>query len=273
MNLRETVQSAIKEDLPREDITTDYLELEDLPGRARLVAKQTLVLSGREVFELVFRELEPEIQIKWDFDDGDTVAKGKTICSMNGTLVTLLKGERTALNFLAHLSGIATLTSLFVAKMKGTKARILDTRKTTPNLRKLEKAAVRHGGGTSHRAHLSERILIKENHIRAAGSITEAVRRLRSESTSRPIEVEVTNMSEIEESLTCQVEQILLDNMNNEDIKGAVARIKGQCLIEASGNMSLDRVESVAKLGVDFISVGQLTHSAPAADVSLLFER
>jgi nicotinate-nucleotide pyrophosphorylase (carboxylating) len=272
VNLREIVQNALKEDLPREDITTDFLELADRPGSARLVTKQVLTLSGREVFELVFRELEPAIKFSWHFDDGDTILNGKTICAVNGTLVNLLKGERTALNFLGHLSGIATLTSQFVAKMKGTKTKIIDTRKTTPNMRKLEKAAVRHGGGTNHRAHLSERILVKENHIRAVGSIGEVVNRLRSKNPGRPIEIEVTSIKEIDEALASKVEQVLLDNMSNAEIGQAVTQIAGRCLIEASGNMTLDRVESVAKLGVDFISVGKLTHSAGTADVSLLFD-
>jgi len=273
VNIREIVQWALKEDIPRDDVTTDSLGIESKTGRATLVAKQNLVLSGREVFELSFRELDPGIKIRWNYDDADNISSGQAICVVEGPLVPLLKAERTALNFLGHLSGIATLTAGFAAKMKGTKTKIIDTRKTTPGLRKLEKAAVRHGGGSNHRAHLSERILVKENHIRAVGSIKETVRRLREKSESKPIEIEVTNEKEIAEALSSGVEQVLLDNMTLEQIESAVKLIKGRCLIEASGNMTLDRVESVAKLGVDFISVGQLTHSAPSADVSLLFER
>lgn len=272
MNLRELVQMSLKEDIPRDDITTDSLDLGDRRGHARLVAKQELILSGREVFEAVFRELDGGVQIQWNFDDADRIEKGAVICQIAGPLANLLKAERTALNFLGHLSGISTLTSNFVERVRGTRTKIIDTRKTTPGLRKLEKTAVRHGGGVNHRAHLSERILVKENHLRAVGGITETVRRLRSKHGSKPIEVEVTNLREVDEALAAGVDQLLFDNMTLEDMAEGVKRVRGRAAIEASGNMSLDRVESVAKLGIDFISVGQLTHSAPSVDVSLLFD-
>jgi nicotinate-nucleotide pyrophosphorylase (carboxylating) len=272
-DLVKLVSLALLEDMPKGDITTDALKCEKKKGQAQLVAKQDLMLSGCSTFAAVFKKTDPKTKIKWRFKDGAFVSKGEVICELLGNLAGLLKGERTALNFLGHLSGIATVTSRFVEKTKGTKCKITDTRKTTPGLRRLEKDAVVHGGGTNHRLNLSDGILIKENHIRAAGCITACVDLLRKKRPKMPIEVEVTGLDEIKEALACKVERVLLDNMDNETTKKAVELIAGRCLIEASGNMTLDRIESVAKLGVDFISVGQITHSAPSADVSLLFER
>jgi len=273
IDINTIVKQALQEDMPSGDITTDSLGFENKSGKAKLLAKQDLTLSGCTLFDATFKLLDSKTEIKWHFKDGDRVTRGQNICELSGKLSVLLKGERTALNFLGHLSGIATLTSLFVEKTKGTRCKITDTRKTTPGFRNLEKNAVLHGGGSNHRMNLSDGILIKENHIRAAGSILECVKLTRSQHPKMPVEVEVTNLDEINEALSCNTERILLDNMNNELTEKAVKLIAGKSIIEASGNMTLDRIESVAKLGVDFISVGQITHSAPNADVSLLFER
>jgi nicotinate-nucleotide pyrophosphorylase (carboxylating) len=263
---------AIHEDIPNGDITTDPLGAEGVRGRAVLKAKQDLVLSGVEAFTETFKQIDSSSRVQWTKKDGDFIKNGTVICTIDGSLPSLLKSERTALNFLGHLSGVATLTAKFVEKTKGTQTRIMDTRKTTPGLRQLEKNAVRHGGGHNHRFCLSDAILIKENHIRTAGGITAAVESIREAHPKTFIEVEVTNMDEIKEALNSKVDRVLLDNMSNEEISKAVNFIAKKCSIEASGNMTLDRIQSVATLGVDFISVGLLTHSAPVADVSLLFE-
>jgi len=266
------IKQAIKEDIPKGDLTTDGLKLNLKKGEARLVAKQDLVLSGITLFEKTFKFVNTKTKLKWSYKDGQSVKKNSEICIISGRLDSLLKAERTALNFLGHLSGIATLTQAFVKEVGGTTTKIIDTRKTTPGLRILEKTAVVHGGGKNHRLNLSKAILIKENHIRAIGSISKAVQLLRKRWKSLPIEVEGTNDDEINEALKCGVERLLLDNMSLEEMESAVKLVNKRAIIEASGNMTLDRVKSVAKLGVNFISVGSLTHSAPSADLSLLFK-
>lgn len=272
LTIRDLIQHAIREDLPQGDLTTDLVCDKNLKGKAKLVAKEDLVLSGAEVFEAVFKELEPNTQVKWMFNDGDLVLKKQTIAVVSGNFASILKAERTALNFLGHLCGIATLTRCYVEKLKGTSAKLLDTRKTTPLLRSLQKEAVRHGGGENHRMNLSEAILIKENHIAAAGSIKAAVQRVREES-HLPIEVEVTNLQQVQEAIECKVERMMFDNMSNDDVRKAVDLLPADVETEASGNMSLDRIEEVAATGVKYISVGALTHSAPNADLSLLVEK
>ena len=236
-----------------------------------MLAKEDLVLSGRLVFEEVIGTLDSTARLTWYFKDGDFVLKGQHLCMIQGDLVQTLKAERVALNLLGHLSGIATLTRHFVDQVRNTKTKILDTRKTTPILRELEKKAVRGGGGTNHRKNLSEAIMIKDNHIRAAGSITRAVTRIR-EHSQFPITVEVTTLDEVKEAVGLKVQRLLLDNMSNEVMKQVLAYIPPSIETEASGNMRLDRVKSVAELGVGFVSVGLITHSAPSADISLEFE-
>lgn len=270
-DLKKTVQSALLEDLPQGDLTTDPLHIEENVGRARLIAKEDLVLSGSQLFTITFHELDPAIKLQWQFKDGDFVLKGQTICTLKGSLAALLKGERVALNFLGHLSGIATLTRCFVKAVEKTATKILDTRKTTPGLRSLEKEAVRHGGGHNHRMNLSDAVLIKENHIRAAGSIKNAMGLIRTH-TTLPIEVEVRNLDEVRQALDAKADRLLLDNMSNDTISETMKIVPYGVQIEASGNMTLDRVADVAELGVHFISVGAITHSAPCADVSLLFD-
>jgi nicotinate-nucleotide pyrophosphorylase (carboxylating) len=271
MHLKELINLAYAEDIPRGDVTTEGLGLSERLGDAKLVAKEDLVLAGRHVFESCVLHIVPDMQLKWQFKDSDFILKGQVVCWLRGDLVKLLKAERVALNFLGRMSGIATLTRCFVQEMQGTKCKILDTRKTTPLLRELEKEAVRAGGGTNHRMNLSAAILIKENHIRAAGSMSAAIAAIRKK-TTEPIEVECSTLEEVDIALKERVQRILLDNMSTEDIKKARAKIPAMIQVEASGNMRLERVREVAATGVDFISVGALTHSAPVADFSLLFE-
>lgn len=271
MTLQELIRAAIKEDMPNGDVTTESLALKPRMGRARLKAKDDIVLSGALAFEQSMQTLEPSARIKWHFEEGDKILKNQIICTIEGDLIQILKAERVALNFLGHLSGIATHTHRFVEKMVGTQTKILDTRKTTPAFRELEKKAVIHGGGTNHRMNLSDAILIKDNHIDVMGGITQAVQRVR-ENSNLPIEVEACTLEQVQEAVNLKVQRILLDNMNNELLAKAIAIIPTTIETEASGNMSLDRVGSVAALGVNYISVGALTHSAPCADVSLLFQ-
>lgn len=271
MTTHDLIKAALKEDMPFGDITTDSLAVKPKIGEAILKAKSDLVLSGSTAFEQTLLFLEPNVKIKWLFEEGDLVYKGQTICSIEGDLLQVLKAERVALNFLGLLSGIATLTRKYVKAVEGTRCKILDTRKTTPLFRELEKRAVVHGGGQNHRFNLSDAILIKDNHISLMGGITQAVTRTRQH-TSLPIEVEASTIDQVKEAVSLRVDRILLDNMTNEALKEARALVPDFVKTEASGNMNLERVGSVAALGIDFISVGALTHSAPCADVSLLFD-
>lgn len=264
------IKAALKEDMPHGDVTTDSLAVRPKQGEATLKAKMDLVLSGAHVFEETMNFLEPQVRIKWHFNEGDFVYKGQNICSIEGNLIQVLKAERTALNFLGRLSGIATLTRQYVKETEGTKTKILDTRKTTPLLRELEKRAVSHGGGTNHRLNLSDAVMIKDNHIAMMGGITKAVERLRQH-CDLPIEVEATTIEQVKECVSLNIHRILLDNMSNELLTEALKYIPPNIQTEASGNMTLPRIKSVALIGVDFISVGALTHSAPNADVSLEF--
>lgn len=270
MTLLELIRAAVKEDMPQGDVTTESLALKPRQGRARLKAKEDLVLSGAAAFEQTMQLLEPGCRVKWHFEEGDEILNGQIICTIEGDLVQVLKAERVALNFLGHLSGIATFTRRFVKKVAHTKTKILDTRKTTPGLRDLEKRAVVHGGGVNHRMNLSDAILIKDNHITVMGGIANAITRVR-EHSQLPIEVETRTLAEVKEAISLGATHLLLDNMNNDMLKQALAMIPEGVQTEASGNMNLDRVPSVAELGVTFISVGALTHSAPCADVSLVF--
>jgi len=271
MRLPELIKYAAEEDQPSGDITTDNLNLADRKIKAKLFAKEDLVLSGREAFSRAIVEFDGLAEFKWYFEDGQTVLKGQAVCVIKGTAKGLLKGERIALNLLGHLSGIATYTKIFVQKVKHTKTKILDTRKTTPLFRELEKKAVRDGGGFNHRMNLSEFVMIKDNHIQAVGSLSEAVQRVRQHVNS-PIEIEASNLDLVKEAVELKVNRIMLDNMNTEEMREALQLIPPWIETEASGNMTLDRVTQVAELGVNFISVGALTHSAPNADFSLQFD-
>jgi len=274
MNLSELVQRALDEDMPQGDLTTDALDLGERRGHAQLIAKQNLVLSGSKPFSLAFELVSKESEVRWKKKDGESAKPSDVLCEIEGPLAALLKSERTALNFLGRLSGIATLTRKFVSQRANNRTQIVDTRKTTPLLRELEKKAVMDGGGVNHRFGLSDGVLIKENHIRAVGSITGAVQKMRAKNKGLPVEVEITNLTELKEALECKVERVLLDNMLTPQMEEAMQAVRAapfKCLVEASGNMSLERIAEVSRLSVDFISVGALTHSAPAADVSLLF--
>jgi nicotinate-nucleotide pyrophosphorylase (carboxylating) len=271
MKLYELIKAALKEDMPTGDLTTESLALNPRIGYARLIAKQNLVISGSVAFEQTMSTLEPNVKIKWHFEEGQTVLNKQIICTIQGDLIQILKAERVALNFLMHLSGIATLTQQFVKAVENSNCKILDTRKTTPAYRDLEKRAVVHGGGFNHRMNLSSAILIKDNHISVMNGISAAVKRVR-EHTDKNIEVEARTLDDVKECVNLKVNRILLDNMDNEMTKKAVSLIPDPIEIEASGNMSLQRVSSVAALGVHYISVGALTHSSPAADVSLMFD-
>ena len=271
MTLVELIRAAIKEDMPNGDVTTESLAMKPRFGRARLKAKEDVVVSGAMAFEQTMLNLEPNCKVKWHFEEGDQVLKNQIICTIEGDLVQILKAERVALNFLGHLSGIATFTRRFVKALEGMPTRVLDTRKTTPTFRELEKKAVMHGGGLNHRMNLSTAILIKDNHIAVMGGVQQAVTRTRAHS-NLPIEVEASNLEQVKQAVEMKVHRILLDNMDNENLTRARALVPKEIQTEASGNMTLDRVRSVADIGIDFISVGALTHSAPVADVSLIFD-
>lgn len=271
MKTIDLIKAALSEDMPSGDITTDSLGVPPRQGTARLIAKQNLVLSGHTVFEQTVLLVEPNAKLKWHFTDGSSVLKGQTICSIHADLVQLLKAERTALNFLMHLSGIATLTSQFVELTRGSQTRILDTRKTLPGYRELEKKAVKDGGGLNHRKNLSDAILIKDNHVALVGGISEAVRRVRQYS-ELPITVEAGTLSQVKECVELKVSRILLDNFSNEALLQVLELIPKTIQTEVSGNVTKERIPFLCQLGVDFISIGALTHSAPSADISLLFD-
>ncbi|MBX3040479.1 MAG: carboxylating nicotinate-nucleotide diphosphorylase [Bdellovibrionaceae bacterium] len=271
MTILDLIKAAIKEDMPRGDVTTESLALKPRHGFARLKAKEDIVLSGSMPFEQTMQILEPNAKLSWHFEEGQAILKGQIVCTIEGDLVQILKAERVALNFLGHLSGIATHTRRFVRQIEGTTTKILDTRKTTPGLRDLEKRAVVHGGGFNHRLNLSTAILLKDNHLSVMGGIASAINRVR-EHSQLPIEVEAKTLDEVKEAVQLGVHRILLDNMDDETLRQAKALVPSTIETEASGNMALDRVRKVADIGIDYISVGALTHSAPVADVSLLFD-
>lgn len=271
MTLSELIAQAYEEDLPTGDLTTQSLNIKERKGRARLIAKEDLVLAGRDVFEACVRLKAPSTELNWQFKDSDFVLNKQTVCWLKGNLIDILQAERVALNFLGRLSGIASLTRCYVQETQGTKCKILDTRKTTPLLRQLEKQAVRAGGGHNHRMSLSDAVLLKDNHIRAVGSLTEAMRTVR-ESYSGFVEVECSTLDEVREAVKNRASRILLDNMTTAQMREARELIPAIIEVEASGNMTIARIREVAETGVDYISVGALTHSAPTADFSLLFE-
>ncbi|HUN55074.1 MAG TPA: carboxylating nicotinate-nucleotide diphosphorylase [Smithella sp.] len=264
------IKDALHEDIGTGDITTRATVSPGKKGRALAIAKDDFVIAGIDIFARTFRCLDKNIKIKKLINDGCRAKKGDLIAEVTGSLSNILQAERVSLNLFQRMSGIATLTSKYVEAVRGCKAVILDTRKTAPNLRILDKMAVRIGGGTNHRIGLYDGVLIKDNHIEAAGGITAAVRAQRKY-VRRPmkIEVETKNMAEVREALRCGVEIIMLDNMNVPAMKKAVDFVAGRALIEASGNISLKNVEAIAAIGVDYISVGELTHSVRAADISL----
>ncbi len=288
------IRAALDEDIGPGDITTSAILVRDSAAGARLVAKQDLVLAGLPLAERVFRALDPAIRFDAKFTEGTAVPAQSTVVEIAGRSRAILSAERTALNFLAHLSGIATLTRRFVEAVAGTGARIRDTRKTTPLLRQLEKYAVRMGGGTNHRFGLFDAVLIKENHIQMAGSVAEALRRAQQYLASRapemtayesfgppagdtrtPIQVEVRNAAELREALAAGADAVLLDNVFPVEAARLIAIVRREqpgCVVEISGRVNLSNVRAYAEGGADFISIGALTHSAPAADLTLLVD-
>ncbi|MHB8830311.1 MAG: carboxylating nicotinate-nucleotide diphosphorylase [Syntrophales bacterium] len=268
--LTEFIRSALSEDIGAGDITTNAVMAGSESGAASATAKDELVLAGIEVFGEVFLTLDPTLIFTPRKQDGENIARGEILADISGSLASILTAERVALNLLQRMCGIATMTSRFVKEAAGTKARIIDTRKTVPGLRALDKYAVRAGGGFNHRFALYDGVLIKDNHIAAAGGITAAVRRAREFIPhTLKIEVEVKDSAELQEALLAGADSILLDNMDVSGIAAAVGIVQGRVPLEASGNMTLGRVRRVAETGVDFISVGALTHSVQAADISL----
>jgi nicotinate-nucleotide pyrophosphorylase (carboxylating) len=267
-DLDEIVAAALNEDLGDGDVTTRYVVGPDLLGEARVIAKNPGVLSGAEAAACVFAMVQPPCEYLALAPEGGSLERGDEVARIVGPLGSILTGERTALNFLQRLSGIATLTRRYVdALAPYENVTLLDTRKTTPGLRFLERAAVRDGGGHNHRAGLWDAILIKDNHVAAAGGVTAAVKRARK--AGMPVEVEVDTLSQLDEALDVGAEIVLLDNMSPEQMRRAVEITAGRALLEASGGMTLEGAVAAAKAGVDRISVGALTHSAPALDLSL----
>lgn len=262
------VRRAIREDLGSGDITTAALVPVTARARAVLQAKSACVLAGLEIAARVFGEVDPDVRFESVRTDGDPCVAGDTIARLAGPAASLLIAERTALNFLQHLSGIATLTRRFVDAAAG-RVVVLDTRKTIPTLRSLAKYAVRCGGGTNHRVGLFDGILIKDNHIRLAGGVPAAVRRMRDREPDRSIEVEAQSLAEVGEAVEAGADVVMLDNLTDAEMREAIHRIAGRAKVEISGGVTLDRLPVLAALGADFVSVGALTHSAPAADISL----
>jgi nicotinate-nucleotide pyrophosphorylase (carboxylating) len=265
---------ALAEDLAGGDITTAAIVDGAARGVGRALAKAPLVVAGGDVFARVFYRVDPGVRVEQVVADGTAAAPGDVLFVVEGATASLLVAERTALNFLQRLSGVATLTAEFVrAVPAGSPLRIVDTRKTTPGLRALERSAVRAGGGRNHRNDLGSAVLIKDNHIAAAGSITEALGRARAAAPhGSKLEVEVETLAQLDEALAARAEIVLLDNFQPSELGEAVARARGKALVEVSGGVTLDRIPELARAGVDIVSVGALTHSARAADISLEIE-
>lgn len=268
------INTALNEDINYIDVTTDNLILPDHTSSAYYIAKDSGVLCGIEIAKRVFELAGGNVEFETLIHDGSEVKNGDIIAKMNGSTITLLKGERTALNILQHLSGIATATNKCVKLVEGTKASITDTRKTLPGLRAMQKYAVTVGGGKNHRFNLSDGAMLKDNHLDAYGGITGAVTALRKKIGHMvKIEVEVRNLAELQEALDNKCEVIMLDNMSCEDMKKAVAITNGRALLEASGNITAETIRSVAETGVDIISLGALTHSVKCFDISMRIEK
>jgi len=264
------VEQALLEDIRTGDITSESIVPYDLKAKGIIKTSEEGVVAGLDIARLIFKKLDSEIVFQEKIKDGTKVARGKVLAEISGSARTILKGERVALNFLQRMSGIATITSKFCQEVKDLPVRIVDTRKTTPGLRILEKYAVRMGGGYNHRFGLYDAVLIKDNHIAVAGGIRSAVNSVRKQiSHTAKIEVEVENLSQLQEALKVQVDIIMLDNMDLDTMKEAVKMAKGKAIIEASGGITLEKVRKIAQTGVDLISVGALTHSVKALDISM----
>lgn len=262
--------AALREDISNEDVSTNAVIREETPGEVELLAKQDGVIAGLEVFARVFTLLDERTEVTFLCKDGDAVRSGQLLGRVRGDIRVLLSGERVALNLLQRMSGIATCAREMAAALQGTHTRLLDTRKTTPGLRILEKYAVRVGGGYNHRFNLSDGVLLKDNHIAAAGGVREAVRLAREYAPFlQKVEVEVETLEMVDEAVAADADVIMLDNMSVEDMREAVRRIAGRAQTECSGNVTREKLQALADIGVDYISSGALTHSAPILDISM----
>jgi nicotinate-nucleotide pyrophosphorylase (carboxylating) len=263
---------ALQEDIGHGDVTTEAVVDPGMTGQAFVFGREPFILSGSKPFRKVFCLIDPSIEITGFFRDGERIEANAHVFRLEGSLQSLLKGERTALNLLQRLCGIATLTRQMVDAMAGAKCRLLDTRKTTPLWRALEKEAVRHGGGDNHRFGLYDGVLIKDNHVAAVGGVGEAVRRAKQQvSHTLKVEVEIDDLQDLESAIAAGADVILLDNFSLENMKTAVVQAAGRCQLEASGGVTLDRIRLISETGVDFISCGALTHSARAIDITMEF--
>lgn len=272
LDIDEIIEAALTEDMPEGDITSESIIDPKSVSEAHMISREKGVLAGIEIAESVFKKIDHTVEFKKIIKDGQEFNKNRRLAQIKGSSISILKGERLALNFIQRLSGIATLTKKCTNVLKGTKTKLLDTRKTTPCLRMLEKYAVRMGGGVNHRLNLSEMILIKDNHLQLVGSIKESIQRARQAVGDKiKIEVETTCLGEVKEALQYGADIIMLDNMTPQEIRRAVTLVKGKVPLEVSGNINLDNLSEVAGLGVDFISVGSLTHSYESLDISLDF--
>ena len=270
LNADELILSALREDITSEDITTNSVMREYQLGEVELICKQDGVIAGLDVFKRTFELLDSKTEVTFTKKDGDTVKNGDKIGVVRGDIRVLLSGERTALNYLQRMSGIATYTRSITDLLKGSKTKLLDTRKTTPNMRVFEKYAVKVGGGYNHRYNLSDGILLKDNHIGAAGGVKEAGQMAKEYAPFvRKIEIEVENLDMLKEALDAGADIIMLDNMSVEDMKEAVKLVSGKAETECSGNVTKENVERLVDIGVDYISSGALTHSSPILDLSL----
>jgi len=270
LNADNLILQALQEDISSEDVTTNAIMRESRPGNARLICKQDGIIAGLEVFQRVFEILDESTKVIFHFQDGDEVKNGDLIGTVDGDIRAILSGERTALNFLQRMSGIATYTRSVADLLEGTGTKLLDTRKTTPNMRIFEKYAVKVGGGHNHRYNLSDGVLIKDNHIGAAGSVTKAIQMAKDYAPFvRKIEIEVENLEMLKEALDAGADIIMLDNMPPDMMKKAVETAKGRAETECSGNVTKENIQDIINIGVDYVSSGALTHSAPILDISL----
>lgn len=272
MQIDEIIDLALAEDLGSGDITSRYLDLEPVTSRAFMVAKASGILAGVDIARRVFKALDPDLKVTIYRKDGDIVNPRDEIMSIEGKAAGILMAERVALNFIQRLSGIATQTRAMVNALEGTKTKLLDTRKTTPLLRNLEKYAVRVGGGFNHRFGLFDMIMLKENHIRAAGGITAAMERIKEHNTSYKVEVEVTNLEELAEAVAAGADRVMLDNMKLPMIRMAARKYGKKVELEISGGITLQNIAKYARAGLHYISSGAITHSSKSLDISLLFE-
>jgi len=270
--INRAVNSALEEDIGSTGDVTAASFSDNETALAKVFSREEAVLCGQQWFELAFHKLNPDIVIDWELNDGDNLEKGAMVCTLSGNAQAILTGERTALNFLQTLSGTATKTKLYVDRIEGTNAHILDTRKTIPGMRYAQKYAVRCGGGKNHRMGLYDAILIKENHITTAGSVSQAVSQAKQQYPTIKLEIEVENEEQLKEALNTQTDVILLDNFSLSRLEAAVTLTDGKKKLEASGNMTLENIREVAKTGVDYISIGAITKHVQAVDFSMRFE-